>query len=178
MKWIHWGLYIIHIQQIATRAGLTATQTIPYFIKGLLSEIKVVVKAHESNDLPTAIRKVKKYEQGLWDPFKKKKKFKKIKSSSEKSSDESSKDERPKRKSKSKKNKKKYAETTNKSDVNELTKSSNNYKLTWPNKLMKWDKSYDNSFSHLNLALTSTITTELAKSTSFLISTWIQMLSI
>jgi hypothetical protein len=82
----------------------------PFFIKGLLPELRAVVKAHEPADLPTAINKAKKYESGLYRAKGKKKKSKKYQDSSDddSSDDESSEDEEPVRKRKtSSKNKKK-----------------------------------------------------------------------
>jgi hypothetical protein len=80
---------------MAARAGIDTATTLPYFIRGLLPEIKAVVKTFAPADLATAFTKAKLYEQGRSKPKRSKKTKKYVSSSSDSDSDSSSEDEKP-----------------------------------------------------------------------------------
>src|SRR6185436_3117104 len=108
--------YYYQVKRMATRANLDAAATLPYFVRGLLPEIKAVVKTHEPADLTEALTKAKHYEQGKEKP-KRSKKTKKYESSDD-DSDNTSEDEKPKKKKKEHKKKKPSSDD----ELDELTK--------------------------------------------------------
>ncbi|RHZ46445.1 hypothetical protein Glove_621g43 [Diversispora epigaea] len=88
--------------------NLDATYTLPYFVRGLLPNIKAIVKTHEPADLATAYGKAKAYKQEKNEPKRHSKKTFKYESSSAKSSDSSNdEEEKYERRKKEKKLKKK-----------------------------------------------------------------------
>jgi hypothetical protein len=115
--------YYYQVKRMATRAGLDAAAALPYFIRGLLPEIKAVVKTHEPADLAEALTKAKHFEQGKGKP----KRFKKTKryESSDDDSDDTSEDEKPKKKKKEHKKKKSSSDD----ELDELTKRFNKLQI-------------------------------------------------
>jgi hypothetical protein len=87
--------YYYQVKRMAARAGIDTATTLPYFIRGLLPEIKAVVKTFAPADLATAFTKAKLYEQGRSKPKRSKKTKKYVSSSSDSDSDSSSEDEKP-----------------------------------------------------------------------------------
>ncbi|RHZ50124.1 hypothetical protein Glove_505g46 [Diversispora epigaea] len=81
--------YFHQVRKLAKRVNLNAGCTLPYFIRGLLPDIKAIVKTHEPADLATAYGKAKAYEQGKSELKRRSKKTFKYKSSSAESSDSS-----------------------------------------------------------------------------------------
>ncbi|CAG8739219.1 14087_t:CDS:2, partial [Dentiscutata erythropus] len=77
--------YYYQVMRMATRATLDAARTLPYFIKGLLPEIRAVVKTHAPANLNAALLKAKQYEQGKGEVKRRKKKTKHYESSSDES---------------------------------------------------------------------------------------------
>src|SRR6185295_1031263 len=115
--------YYYQVKRMATRAGLDAAATLPYFVRGLLSEIKAVVKTHEPAGLADALTKAKQYEQGKG-KLKRSKKTKKYESSDD-NSDNTSEDEKPKKKKKEHKKKKSSSDDK----LDELTKRFNKLQI-------------------------------------------------
>ncbi|CAG8711727.1 13130_t:CDS:2, partial [Dentiscutata erythropus] len=58
--------YYYQVRRMATRAELNPAATLPYFVRGLLPEIKAVVKTYAPVDLAKALTKAKLYESGIW----------------------------------------------------------------------------------------------------------------
>ena len=109
---------------MARRAGITANATLPHFVRGLLPDIKAVVKTHAPANLSTALTKAKLYEQGKG-TSKRHKKTKKYESSSEDSDNETSEDEKPRSKKKETKKKKPSSDE----EMDELTKRFNKLQI-------------------------------------------------
>ncbi|CAG8801444.1 5483_t:CDS:1, partial [Dentiscutata erythropus] len=78
--------YYYQVRRMATRAELNPTATLPYFVRGLLPEIKAVVKTHAPVDLAEALTKAKLYESGKMETKKSRKKYRQYESSSDESS--------------------------------------------------------------------------------------------
>ncbi|RHZ74549.1 hypothetical protein Glove_221g26 [Diversispora epigaea] len=97
--------YYYQVKKMARRVGINANATLPHFVRGLLPDIKAIVKTHAPANLATALTKVKLFEQGKG-TSKRYKKTKKYESSSEDSGNESSEDEKPRFKKKEQKKKK------------------------------------------------------------------------
>ena len=90
--------YYYQVMKMATRATLDAAYTLSYFVKGLLPEIRAVVKTHAPANLNAALTKVKQYEQGKGEAKRRKKKTKHYESSSDESDSSESEDEKLKKK--------------------------------------------------------------------------------
>ncbi|RHZ85944.1 hypothetical protein Glove_58g117 [Diversispora epigaea] len=73
-----------HFRRLAKRVNLNAARTLPYFVRGLLPDIKAIIKTHEPADLATAYRKAKAYKQGKKEKYERRKKEKKLKKKQEK----------------------------------------------------------------------------------------------
>jgi Retrotransposon gag protein len=118
--------YYYQIKKMAARADLDAATTMPYFIRGLLPDIKGIVKTHEPENLTAALRKAKQYEQGKVTKRHKKSKKRYVNLSDE-SESSSSEDEKPQKKKKEKKEKKKKVSSDD--ELDELTKRFNKLQI-------------------------------------------------
>ena len=116
--------YYYQVKKMAARADLNADTTLPHFIRGLLPEIKGIVKTHEPATLAAALRKAKQYEQGK-STLKKHKKTKKYVSSSDESESSSSEEEKPRKKKKEPKKNKPSSDE----ELDELTKRFNKLQI-------------------------------------------------
>ena len=113
--------YYYSVKRMANRAGIDGVATLPYFIRGLLPEIRAVVKTHAPVNLAAALTKAKQYEQGKGEIKKHKKKYKRYESSSDSSDSSESEDEKSRRKRKEQK-KKKNKKPNSDEELDELTK--------------------------------------------------------
>lgn len=114
--------YYYQVKRMATRAELDAARTLPHFIRGLLPEIRAVVKTHAPDSLARALTKAQQYEQGKNETSSRRnKKYKKYESSSDESSD-SSEDEKYYKKKKKELKKKNEKKNSSDNELDELTK--------------------------------------------------------